>query len=312
MDKVSVLLSIYHPNPQTLREQLNSLNNQTYDNLELIVWNDCPDESIDHKLFEECISHFPIVYYDEKKNLGYIGAFEKLSSLAEGDYISYCDQDDIWEPGKIEKCMNAIHESGAIAAVCDKSLMTADGEIYVKSYRASSNMACDRWNTGDDITTRAAFFCYGTGMTIIAERKVVQDFLPFVPNVAHDMQIMLFLSAKGKIAYVDEPLVRYRRHERNETGFLYGVEKKKDYYETRCKPGLELVQRFQELFPDYPEATNMMRCAEARMNRNIFRLWKYREFIPDLYIYEIGLVLCPSFLFHIIKKVFVKIMQGKR
>lgn len=297
MDRASILLSIYKPNKGYLKEQLDSLNRQTYGNLELLVWNDCPDEAIDRELFGKCITRFPVRYFDEKKNLGYVKAFEKLTELAEGDLVSYCDQDDIWEPEKIEKCVQAMRQSGSIATVCDKSLMTADGEVYVRSARADSRMACDHWNTGDDITSRAAFFGYGTGMTIVADRKAVQSFLPLVPTVPHDMQLMLFLSAKGKVAYVDEPLVRYRRHGKNETGMLYGVEKKRDYYETRCKPSMDLMKRFQELFPDYPELSDMLRCAEARMKGNVPGIWKYRRMLPDLYLYEIGLALCPDFVF---------------
>ena len=41
--KVSILLSVYKPNEVFLKKQLASLNDQTYDNLELIVWNDNPD-----------------------------------------------------------------------------------------------------------------------------------------------------------------------------------------------------------------------------------------------------------------------------
>ncbi len=311
MKKVSILLSIYRPDRVTLKEQLDSLDSQTYQNKELLVWNDCPDETIDRKLFEESITRFPVFFYDEKKNLGYIRAFEKLTALAEGDLVSYCDQDDIWEPEKIEKCVEAMRGSGAIAAVCDKSLMTADGEVYVKSCRASSKMCCDHWNTGDDITARAAFFCYGTGMTIIADRKAVQGFLPFVPTVAHDMQLMLFLSAKGKLAYVDEPLVRYRRHGKNETGMLYGVERKRDYYETRCKASVALVDRFAELFPNYPELPDMIRCAEARMNGSAIGIWKYRRFLPDLYRYEMGLALCPDFVFRGIKGLVLRALRKK-
>ena len=311
MKKVSILLSIYRPDREKLKEQLDSLNNQTYPNLELLVWNDCPDEPIDRELFAECITRFPVFYYGGKKNLGYIKAFEKLTELAKGDLVSFCDQDDIWETEKIEKCVSAMRESGAIAAVCDKSLMTANGEVYVKSYRATSTMHCDRWNTGDDITPRAAFFCYGTGMTIVADRETVQGFLPFVPTVTHDMQLMLFLSAKGKIAYVDEPLVRYRRHGKNETGLLYGVEKKKDYYDTRCKPGLDLMDRFAELFPSYPELPEMIQCANARMNGNAIGIWKHRRFLPDLYPYEIGLALCPDFVFRGIKSLLLKALRKK-
>lgn len=297
MERVSILLSLYHPQASYLKEQLRSLNDQTYENLELIVWNDCPGEKIDRRLFDKQITRFPVRFFDEHRNLGYIGAFEKLTSLAEGDYISYCDQDDIWETEKIREEMDIIRKTGAVAAVCDKSIMNAEGVITQESWRAGSRMACDRWKTGDDITARAAFFCYGTGMTIVAERRTAQSFLPFVPGVAHDQQLMLFLSAAGKVAYAEKPLVRYRRHGKNESGLLQGVKTKADYYMTRCRPALELTEKFGELFPEYPRLKEMKACAEARVKGNIPGIWKYRDMIPDLYLYEIGLAMCPDFLF---------------
>ena len=305
MEKVSILLTVYRPNRQYLKEQLESLNRQTYENLELLVWNDCPEEATDKALFAECVTRFPVTFYGGEKNLGYIGAFGKLSELATGDYVSYCDQDDIWEPDKIAKCMQAIRESGSAAAVCDKALMTADGEVYMPSWRRQSTMACDRWNTGDDIAPRAAFMCYGTGMCIVAEREAVQRFLPFVPGIAHDLQLMLYLSAGGKVACVDEPLVRYRRHGKNETGLLSGIRTKKDYYDTRCAPAVRLLERFGELYPEYPVLGDMKRCAEARARGNIAGIIRYRRLIPDLYRYEAALALCPDFVFRRIKDRFV-------
>ena len=305
MDKISILLSLYKPNRQYLKEQLESLNSQTYSNLELLVWNDCPEEEIDYALFQTCITRFKVKYYDEKVNLGYIGAFSRLSQLATGKYVSYCDQDDIWEPDKIKKCIDVIRETGAVAAVCDKSLMRSDGSIYAQSYRAFSRFACDHWHTGDDITAQAAFFGYGTGMTLIAEREIVQRFLPFVPDVAHDQQLIMFLSASGKVAYVEEPLVRYRRHGRNETGLLAGVESKTDYYRTRCTTSVHLLERFGELFPEHPLLQDMICCGHVREEGKIRGLWQYRKMIPDIYKYEIALSLCPDFIFKRIKKLFV-------
>ena len=41
--KVVIALSIYKPNLKWLEELLISLNNQTYQNIELLVWNDFPE-----------------------------------------------------------------------------------------------------------------------------------------------------------------------------------------------------------------------------------------------------------------------------
>ena len=303
MEKVTIVMSIYRPQPEHLKLQLESLNAQSYENLELLVRNDCPEEKTDRELFEKTIDRFPVIFCEEGKNLGYTGAFGRLSALAQGDYISYCDQDDIWLPDKIEACMKAIREDGSIAAVCDRSLMTAEGEIYCESVRANNRTASASWKTGDDITRRAAFFSHCTGMTLIARREAVQKTLPLVPSLPHDQQLLFFLSAEGKISYVEKPLVRHRRHGKNNSGTLIGVEKKQDYYDTRCKPVEELINRFEKLHPDYPGLQEMKSCCEARIRGDVRGLWKYRELIPDLYRYEIGLALCPDPVFRRLKHI---------
>ena len=50
MAKVTILLSVYRPNPAYFRQQLASLNEQTYEDLELLIRNDCPEEKLDGRL----------------------------------------------------------------------------------------------------------------------------------------------------------------------------------------------------------------------------------------------------------------------
>lgn len=302
MNRVTIILPIYKPDSVFLRQQLDSLNRQTYNELELLVWNDCPSEEIDKVLFEESITRFPVTFFDEKKNLGYVGAFGELCKRASGDYISFCDQDDIWEYDKISECMEAMLKNHASAVVCDRALMDTDGVVFCPSVKAISKRSVDIWKTGDDITTRAAFFSYCTGMTLIAERKQVQRCLPFVPVLPHDQQLAFLLSGAGPIIYVEKPLVRHRRTGKNASGTLAGVKKKQDYYDTRCKPITALLDRYEQLYPNDSRISEMRKCCAARINGNIFGLWKYRNMIPDLYIYEIGLALCPDFLFRLLKK----------
>lgn len=301
MEKVTIVLSVYRPDPRYLEEQLLSLNGQTYRNLELLVWNDCPGEKIDRELFDRCITRFPVFFFGGEENLGYIRAFEKLTELAEGDYISYCDQDDIWEPDKISSSMEAIRKNGAVAAVCDRSVIDADGKVVCDSVRRSSREKRMTWKTGEDITRYAAFVSYCTGMTLIARRELLQQYLPLVSGLPHDQQLIFFLSASGTIANVEVPLVRHRRYGTNASGTLAGVDRKQDYYRTRCEPVNQLLARFEALFPDYPELERMKRCSLARTAGNARGIWKYRDLIPDLYRYEAALALCPDWVFRALK-----------
>lgn len=304
-EKVSILLSIYKPNKVFLKKQLRSLNSQTYENLELIVWNDCPNERVDTDIFESEITNFPCKIYDEHVNLGYIKAFEKLVTLANGEYICFCDQDDIWENSKIEECISALKAEDATVAVCDQSIIDENDTVTLESVRNSSKLSSKTWKTDDDITARALFICYSPGMSMHARKSDVERCIPFVDETAHDRQLMAFLSAMGKAVFVEKPLIRYRRYGANETGTLNGVDSKKEYYLKRCN-NTELLRRFGELFPDRKDIDALKYCNEVRMSGNPFKLIKCKDMIPDLFKYEFLLAFCPDFVFKILSKLLFK------
>ena len=295
--KVSILLSLYHPDPVFLKEQLISLNEQDYPDIELLVWNDCPEEKIDYELFDQCITHFPIHCYDEGINLGYTKAFERLTELATGEYVSYCDQDDIWLSSKIRRCIEEIEKNNAVAAVCDRSLIDQNGNLVCKSVRDAETGDRFTWRTGDHITPRAAFFSYCTGMTLVAKREEIVRFLPLNSELPHDQQLIFFLSAAGVIVSMEEALVKQRIHGNNSSGTLAGISKKEDYYIKRCIPIDEMLCRYEKLHPDDPKLSDMKECCKARIQGDVFGLLKYRRLIPELYKYEIVLSCCPGFLF---------------
>lgn len=298
--KVSIVMSVYRPNAQFLREQLMSLNAQTYDNLELIVWNDCPEQPLDEALFAECITAFAYRLIDEHVNLGYARAFERLASLADGAYISFCDQDDIWEADKIRLCVEAMEEQNAVVAACGLVTMDEFGQIHPDRKLANADWDCSTWSTGDDIAPRAVFVCYSPGMAIVARTEAVQRFIPFPKGVAHDRWLMAALSAYGKAVHLKQPLVRYRRYGSNETGTLTKIESKRDYYRLRAD-NTAFIASFAAHFPDYPALERIRACNAARMSGNPFRIFRYRDLIPDLYRYEVLLALCPGFVFRMLK-----------
>lgn len=101
--KISILMGIYNCAP-TLREAIDSIVAQTYDNWEFII---CDDGSRDE-------SHAVALEYAEKdprrfriiqneKNLGLNATLNKCLSLADGDYIARMDGDDLCAPDRFEK-----------------------------------------------------------------------------------------------------------------------------------------------------------------------------------------------------------------
>ena len=110
---IAILMAVYEPRMDWLREQLLSLEAQTYPNLRLYICDDCsptvPHEEI-RRCVEECIHSFPYELKRNESNLGSNKTFEVLTQEVTGEYFAYCDQDDVWFPDKIEKTLKRMNE----------------------------------------------------------------------------------------------------------------------------------------------------------------------------------------------------------
>lgn len=135
-ESIAILMAIYEPRMDWLKEQLDSLNAQTYSNIRLYVCDDCsptvPFEEI-KTLLKESITAFPYELERNAENLGSNKTFEKLTCEAEGDYFAYCDQDDIWLPEKLEILHETIQRQEAELACsgdnCER--ISPNESIYV-------------------------------------------------------------------------------------------------------------------------------------------------------------------------------------
>ena len=78
-------------------------------------------------------------------------------------------------------------------------------------------------------------------MALMLDASAAKSMIPFPESTAHDLWLTLGCSELGKCSFTMTPLVKYRRHGGNETGFLAGVSSKDDWYSTRVKTGLILL-----------------------------------------------------------------------
>lgn len=98
---VSVILPTYKKG-ERLEKAIESVLSQTYKNLELIVIDDTPDDSISNLISE--IKDSRIIYIQNKERLGFVKSLNKGVSLAKGEYIARIDADDFWsDDKKLEK-----------------------------------------------------------------------------------------------------------------------------------------------------------------------------------------------------------------
>lgn len=101
-DKVSIVTPSWN-SEKYIKETIKSVQNQTYQNWEMIIVDDC---STDHtvEIIEEISKSEPrIQIFRQDVNRGAAKARTKSMQAATGRFIAYLDADDIWKPTKLEK-----------------------------------------------------------------------------------------------------------------------------------------------------------------------------------------------------------------
>jgi glycosyltransferase involved in cell wall biosynthesis len=231
---VTIIMALYQPNVIWLKELLQSLNNQDYPNLNLLVWNDCPNEENHEEIFKECITKFSYQIIKGKNNVGSNKAFEKLTELANGDYLAYCDQDDIWHSNKISILIAQMEKSHATLGCSDMCIIDGEGNHIadkIKEVRPRHVFI-----EGEKQIKSLLIRNFVTGCTMIIQADVAKSALPFPEYqlIVHDHWLALWNAVYGKIFICPLSLIDYRIHGDNQTTVLSGVFTKEDYFEKRC------------------------------------------------------------------------------
>ena len=298
---VDVLMSIYRPEKDFFEQQLRSIAKQKSDaSLRLIVRNDDPSDIDREQQIRDCIDGVPLKYIHGSQNLGYVKSFEELVKQANSEYIFLSDQDDVWLPNRGEETLSTFREENSVLCICDRSIIDQDNNVICESYRhAHPSEAEVNWNSGDDITVRAASSCYGIGMALAIRTDVAKKLVPFPAHTAHDLWLTLGASELGRCSFIDKPLVQYRRHGSNVSGAMTHITCKEDWYRIRVASRVETAKAFKALFPDSAHAATIWEFAQARSTKSVRKLYKLRNCSPTIARYEILLRFCPDWAFRL-------------
>ncbi|WP_158542192.1 glycosyltransferase [Pedobacter chinensis] len=203
---VSIVMCSYN-GAKYIDEQMDSLVNQTYQNLEIIV---VDDKSTDHtiaKIEEWMKKDSRISLYKNEENLGYNRNFEKAISLAKGAYISLSDQDDIWCENKIEHLLSLFDQEDVVL-VHARSVEFVDGKCLYPKVKLL------RMFHGND--PKKLFYDNQIGgHRIMFKHKLVDRIIPIPPNMFYDWWIGVVATCNGSINSSESFLVKYRIHDAN-------------------------------------------------------------------------------------------------
>lgn len=239
---VSILLAVYKPNETWLIDQLISLNNQTYKNLELLIYDDCPKYPVNEEYFKQYITNFPYKLVRGDENKGSNIAFEELTKIASGDLFAYCDQDDIWEIDKITLMVEKFVDKDVTLVCSDLSIIDGNGKKIANSITEIRKR--HKFRSGYNLAKELLMSNFVTGCAMIVKRDIAKKSIPFEEALVHDQWIAIISAIDGKIEFINKPLVRYRQHSLNQTGILTGIYDKNTYYNVRIQ---EILDRYISL-----------------------------------------------------------------
>lgn len=108
-DLVSIIMPSYNTAPY-IRETIQSVLNQTYQNWELIIVDDCSTDNTDEVVAS--INDNRIRYLKNEKNIGAALSRNRALREAKGRWIAFLDSDDLWMPEKLEKQISFMEKNG--------------------------------------------------------------------------------------------------------------------------------------------------------------------------------------------------------
>lgn len=191
-----------------MQAQIDSLLQQTWPNIEIVI---SDDHSVDgtRSILQPYQNdpRFRISY--QQQNIGAIQNFELATRLSTGQYIAFCDQDDIWLPEKTEKLFNAMGDEWL--AYSDSILVDEEGQSLQKNLSQLRRMYSGKDSRG------FIFSNVVWGHAMLVDRQLLSHALPIPSGIPHDIWLAVKATILTGIRYVNEPLTLYRQHSKTLT-----------------------------------------------------------------------------------------------
>jgi glycosyltransferase involved in cell wall biosynthesis len=216
---ITVLMCVYN-GERFLLEQLESLRNQTRQPEEVIIYDDCStDSSIN--IINQYITNYNLSSYWKininKYRKGWRLNFYDAILECTGDFIFFCDHDDIWYSDKILIMSQAMHENPNILVLTGfLETIDANGNIInVMDWTSKNiyNRKIIKSNLGESIFD----WKQRNGCTM-AIQNIVKDQLKHFErneNFAHDVWALNIGSLLGGCYHLNHPVIQYRVHDNN-------------------------------------------------------------------------------------------------
>ncbi|MDP7196649.1 MAG: glycosyltransferase, partial [SAR202 cluster bacterium] len=236
-----------------VREAIESVYAQTFTDWEIIFWdNNSIDKSA--KIAKSFDSRLKYYKSDTTDLLG--KARNKALNCCTGNYIAFLDCDDLWLPKKLENQIPIFENSEIGIVYCDSIFFNDEKDLY----RLYSKEKPLRGHVFKGLLDK-----YILSMeTVVIRKSALEDLDHYFDetfSMAEETDLFLRIAYNWSIDYVDEPLAKWRMHDKSESQLnSYLVPKEKEL----------ILQKLSKIFPDFEDE-----CSDviSRQRRTIDYQW---------------------------------------
>lgn len=268
--EVIILMSTYNGAP-FLRQQLDSILNQSFTNWQLIIRDDGSSDKT-----QEIIKDYERLYPTKIKQVfggpggGSSESFMGMLEYANAPYCMFCDQDDFWETDKIEISLAKIKELEKIDPIAlvftDMEVVSEDLKKELGSFLRLQKLNPNWINNSNNLLAQSI----AAGCTMILSWHLVQIIKPIkAPLFQHDHWVLINAAIYGVVGYCDQKTVKYRQHSHNTIG---SHRINFTYFSKKIRELSKVVDRWKYIKYSFKRKVNMLKLFVAKFRVNLARL----------------------------------------
>lgn len=209
--KVSIIMPCYNQ-ALYVSEAIEGVLNQTFGDIELIIIDDCStDNSADIiRNYEKLDNRIMAIYHDTNKGVSLSRNDGLAASM--GEYIAFCDSDDVWEKNKLYVQLSSFEKNGGAGLIHSDSLIIDEngrptGQRFSSIYHKGETLS-------GNLFERLCLTNFINTSTVIIHRRCVDDAGWFGEGIDHgeDWVYWVKIARRNTLLYIDDVLSRYRIH----------------------------------------------------------------------------------------------------
>lgn len=202
--RCSVAMATYN-GEQYIVEQIESVLSNLTENDELVI---SDDGSSDHtrEIIQQYLKKDERIKLVDGPQSGAIRNFEHALKYVNGQIVFLCDQDDVWADDKIERVLSAIN--GDVTLVMHDAVVVEEGNVIFPSFMQHRG---SKQGFVNNIIKNSYIGC-----CMAFKRELLNYVLPFPEKICmHDQWIGVMNELVGEGRFIEDKLLKYRRHSNN-------------------------------------------------------------------------------------------------